>query len=74
MGKALETKELVKWYGKEVLALNKVTFDVDAGDFFVIVGPSGCGKSTLLKIIAGILDYDSGKLYINGVDMKNVPS
>ncbi|MEM2910212.1 MAG: ABC transporter ATP-binding protein [Nitrososphaerota archaeon] len=74
MGKALETKELVKWYGKEVLALNKVTFDIDAGDFFVIVGPSGCGKSTLLKIIAGILDYDSGKLYINGVDMKGVPS
>lgn len=73
MGKALETKELVKWYGKEVLALNKVTFEVDAGDFFVIIGPSGCGKSTLLKIIAGILDYDSGKLYINGVDMKGVP-
>ncbi|MCL7385546.1 MAG: ABC transporter ATP-binding protein [Thaumarchaeota archaeon] len=73
MGKALETKELVKWYGKEVLALNKVTFDIDAGDFFVIVGPSGCGKSTLLKVIAGILDYDSGKLYINGVDMKGVP-
>lgn len=73
MAKALVVKDLVKWYGREVLALNKVSFEVDAGEFFVIIGPSGCGKSTLLKVIAGILDYDSGSLYINGVDMKNVP-
>jgi ABC-type Fe3+/spermidine/putrescine transport system ATPase subunit len=64
---------MVKWYGKSVLALNKVSFEVDAGDFFVIIGPSGCGKSTLMKILAGILEYDSGELYINGENMEGVP-
>ena len=73
MGKIVQVKDLVKWYGKTVLALNKVSFDIDEGDFFVIIGPSGCGKSTLMKIIAGILDYDSGELYIDGKNMKGVP-
>ena len=73
MGKAVVVKDMVKWYGKEVLALNKVSFEVDEGDFFVIIGPSGCGKSTLMKILAGILEYDSGELYINGKNMKGVP-
>jgi len=73
MGKAIVVKDLVKWYGKEVLALNKVSFEVDEGDFFVIIGPSGCGKSTLMKIMAGVLDYNSGELYINGENMRGVP-
>jgi len=73
MGKIVQVRDLVKWYGKTVLALNKVSFDIDEGDFFVIIGPSGCGKSTLMKIMAGILDYDSGELYIDGKNMKGVP-
>ncbi|MEM2914431.1 MAG: ABC transporter ATP-binding protein, partial [Candidatus Bathyarchaeia archaeon] len=73
MSKIVQVKDMVKWYGKRVLALNKVSFEVDEGDFFVIIGPSGCGKSTLMKILAGILDYDSGELYIDGKSMKGVP-
>ena len=71
--KVLESKNLTKWYGKEVLALNKVSFEVDEGDFFVIIGPSGCGKSTLLKVIAGLLDYNAGELFIKGTDVKQIP-
>jgi ABC-type Fe3+/spermidine/putrescine transport system ATPase subunit len=71
--KILESKELTKWYGKEVLALDRVSFEIDEGDFFVLIGPSGCGKSTLLKVIAGLLDYEGGELHIKGQDMKNVP-
>jgi len=70
----VEAKDLVKWYGKEVLALDHISFDVSEGDFYVIIGPSGCGKSTLIKIVAGILDYDSGELYIKGKNMKDVPA
>lgn len=73
MGKATVVKNMVKWYGKEVLALNKISFEVDEGDFFVVIGPSGCGKSTLMKILAGILDYNSGELYIQGQNMKDMP-
>ncbi len=71
--KVLESKDLTKWYGKEVLALNKVSFEVDEGDFFVLIGPSGCGKSTLLKVIAGLLDYEGGELYVNGTEVKQIP-
>jgi len=74
MATVLEIKDLVKWYGKEVLALNKVSFGVEKGDFFVLIGPSGCGKSTLLKCIAGILHWDQGDIYIGGKSMKGVPA
>lgn len=74
MGKILSARGLVKRYAEDVPALNGITFDVEDGDFFVIMGPSGCGKSTLLKIIAGILDYDEGELYIKGKNMKYVPA
>lgn len=74
MGEIIVAKDLVKWYGKEVLALNGISFEIDEGEFFVIIGPSGCGKSTLMKIMAGILDYNSGGLYINGKNMKGVPA
>lgn len=74
MGEIIVAKDLVKWYGKEVLALNGISFGIDEGEFYVIIGPSGCGKSTLMKIMAGILDYDSGDLYIKGKKMKGVPA
>lgn len=51
---------------KTVNALERVSFDIHAGDFASIVGPSGCGKSTLLKIISGLLPATSGRVSING--------
>jgi len=68
----IEVKDLVKYY-KEVLALNKISFEVNEGEFFVVIGPSGCGKTTLMKILAGVLEYNSGEVYINGKNMKGVP-
>jgi NitT/TauT family transport system ATP-binding protein len=49
-----------------VNALDRVSFEIRAGDFVSIVGPSGCGKSTLLKIIAGLLPSTSGKTSVDG--------
>jgi putative ABC transport system ATP-binding protein len=47
----------------ETLALNSISFTIQAGEFVAIMGPSGCGKSTLLNIL-GMLDYpDKGKYY-----------
>ncbi|MDJ0269272.1 MAG: ABC transporter ATP-binding protein [Aigarchaeota archaeon] len=73
MAKVIEARKLAKRYKGAVEALREISFEVDENEFFIIMGPSGCGKSTLLRIIAGILDYDSGELYIKGEDMKNVP-
>jgi NitT/TauT family transport system ATP-binding protein len=49
-----------------VTAVRRVTFDVHAGDRFVILGPSGCGKSTLLKSIAGFLPPVEGEIRLDG--------
>ena len=49
-----------------VTATYRVSFDVLAGDRFVILGPSGCGKSTLLKAIGGYLKPVEGMIRLNG--------
>src|SRR6059036_1209224 len=49
---------------EQVLAVNEVSFDVSAGEFFSIIGPSGCGKSTLLRIIGGLLPASAGELTV----------
>jgi ABC-type polysaccharide/polyol phosphate transport system ATPase subunit len=48
-------------------ALDDVSFEIAAGEFFGIVGPNGSGKSTLLKILAGIYRQDSGVVRVNGL-------
>jgi NitT/TauT family transport system ATP-binding protein len=57
---------------EQVVAINDVSFDVSAGEFFSIIGPSGCGKSTLLRIIGGLLPASSGELTV-GNDRVNGP-
>ena len=46
---------------------------VDDGEFLVLVGPSGCGKSTLLRLIAGLEEVTSGRIYIDGQDVTDFP-
>ncbi|MEG2018599.1 MAG: ABC transporter ATP-binding protein [Clostridium sp.] len=50
----------------ETVALEDITFEVEAGEFVSIVGPSGCGKSTLLNIIAGLIKPSLGDIFIDG--------
>ncbi len=50
----------------EVQALDRVSFDVAAGEFVSIVGPSGCGKSTLIMVVAGLLAPSTGRVVIDG--------
>jgi NitT/TauT family transport system ATP-binding protein len=47
------------------VALRNVSFSVKRSQIFCIVGPSGCGKSTLLKILLGLLDINSGSVFVN---------
>ena len=49
--------------------LNDVSMDIREGQFFFLLGPSGCGKTTLLRILAGLLDPDSGTIVLNDADI-----
>ena len=48
--------------------IDRVSFDVDDGEFVAIVGPSGCGKSTLMNIVAGFERTDQGSVRVGGVE------
>jgi len=50
----------------ETMALNKVSFEINAGEFVAIMGPSGCGKSTLLNILGMLDSPENGDYEFNG--------
>ena len=56
--------------GNEVVALDKTSFQVKDGEFVTILGPSGCGKSTILRIVAGLEEPSTGKVYLDGNEVK----
>jgi putative ABC transport system ATP-binding protein len=52
-----------------VPVLERISFEIGAGEFLALMGPSGSGKSTLLNLIAGIDTVDSGSIVIDGIDI-----
>ena len=54
---------VTKKYGN-VYALDHVSLTIRDQEYFSLLGPSGCGKTTLLRVIAGLIDPDSGEIYI----------
>ena len=65
---ALSLTNVRKTYG-EVVAVDDLTLDVRAGEFFTMLGPSGSGKTTTLRVIAGFELPDSGRVALHGVDV-----
>ncbi|OPX43279.1 aliphatic sulfonates import ATP-binding protein SsuB [Ruminiclostridium hungatei] len=64
-GQVLKIKDLYKSFkvGKdEIPVLQNISLEFRKGEFVTIVGHSGCGKSTLLKIIAGLVEYETGEV------------
>jgi putrescine transport system ATP-binding protein len=53
-------------------AVDHVTLDIRAGEFFALLGPSGCGKTTLLRMLAGFETPDEGRILLGGRDIAPV--
>src|SRR5215813_11367020 len=64
----LEIKQLEKTYPGGIHALRGVSLDIPAG-MFGLLGPNGAGKTTLMKILATLLEPDSGEAEMNGLDL-----
>ena len=69
---SIETKSLVKRHG-ETLAVDRVSLDIERGEFFSILGPSGAGKTSVLRMLAGFETPDEGEILIDGQSMAGVP-
>ena len=65
--KHIELVEISKSYDGKNKVIDKISVEVEKGEFFVLVGPSGCGKSTLLRMIAGLEEISGGILKINNL-------
>ena len=69
----LELREISKRYDTAV-AVDRVTLEVNDGEFLTLLGPSGCGKTTTLRIIAGLVDPDEGEVLLDGRPVQHLPA
>ncbi len=68
----IDLKNISKSYmrgGSRVSVLEKISFQIQRGDFLALMGPSGSGKSTLLNLIGGIDRPDEGSILVNSIDI-----
>lgn len=73
MATILSMRALRKCFGN-LVAVDDVSLDIRAGEFFTIVGPSGSGKSTLIRMLAGLETPTSGTVSLHGADITDVPA
>jgi putrescine transport system ATP-binding protein len=67
----LRIDAVVKNFGA-VRAVDRLSLDIRAGEFFALLGPSGCGKTTLLRMLAGFETPDEGRILLEGKDIARV--
>lgn len=72
MAKILEVKNLSKQYSK-VLAVNKVSFDIEQGEIFSLIGSNGAGKTTTIRMISTLLTATEGDAVVNGHSILKEP-
>ena len=68
----LQIKNLTKIYGNKK-AVDNLCLDIQAGEIYGFIGHNGAGKTTTLKACCGILQFDEGEIYLDGVCLKDSP-
>jgi iron(III) transport system ATP-binding protein len=65
---SVRLEHITKTFG-DTVALSDINLSIAAGELFFLLGPSGCGKSTLLRLIAGLHEPTSGRIFFNDQDV-----
>jgi ABC-2 type transport system ATP-binding protein len=70
---AIEAKGLTKRFG-QILAVDRVSFDVKEGELFGFLGPNGAGKTTTIRMLIGVINKDSGEARVMGYPAGSLPA
>lgn len=73
IGSSIAVRDAVKRYGS-FHAVDRISIDIEPGEFITLLGPSGSGKTTLLNLVAGFQSLDSGEILVDGKPVHNVPT
>src|SRR5437762_10453840 len=68
---SVRLQNISKTFG-DTVALAEINLQIEAGELFFLLGPSGCGKSTLLRLIAGLHEPTTGRIYFNDRDVTSL--
>jgi ABC-2 type transport system ATP-binding protein len=69
----IKVENLVKKFG-EVVAVDNISFSVEAGEIFAFLGPNGAGKTTTIKMLTTLLKPSSGQIVLDGLDPISAPN
>ncbi|MBK0421742.1 ABC transporter ATP-binding protein [Leucobacter sp. CSA2] len=69
----LVLSQITREFG-DFVATDRISLEIEDGEFLVLLGPSGCGKTTLLRMIAGLLEPTGGTIAIDGEDITALPA
>lgn len=67
-------RNVTKVYGKDVVAVDDINLEIEAGKLVTLLGPSGCGKTTTLRMIAGLEMVTKGAIFIGDRDVSLLPA
>ncbi|WP_372572741.1 ABC transporter ATP-binding protein [Ruegeria jejuensis] len=67
-------RKVTKIYGKDVVAVDDINLEIEAGKLVTLLGPSGCGKTTTLRMIAGLEMASRGSIHIGDRDVTLLPA
>ena len=71
--KVFETSKSAGTDGQRPAAVRDVSFEVEQGEFVVLLGPSGCGKTTLMRMVNRLIEPTSGSIHVEGREVHDIP-
>lgn len=69
MGTVLSVDNLCKTYGRDSVAVDRISFSINNGEIVGLLGPNGAGKTTTISMILGVLEPTSGSITIDGIPL-----